>query len=429
MDRLRRIKGMHGYRLFVGAPQQIEFGSNKSLSVKHAVFSTALSAYNALMTEYSKEADARTAAEKQTQFYSSAIQALTATAPEGSTVHAIGFDSVDAFLRAGYRAVDGEADVVIARGGEREFDAARAALSDGAKLILCPTHAYPAAASELYRSTDGAFAITASGAKPVAAAFDVADADDNLASSFGEIASLDLCAFDSFFGARMRGEEDDGELYGEVAALVTKLTDALSPCVKNRKKAAELIVEAGKSAARIIERCPGLLHTSGAAQMTEAVRMLYCAEERPIAMRGETEFLLGAFVTDFYIKNLEGKILEFPPDNNKRIDSLCEYFHADVRRACIHTSAVYPPLKMRLCEYRRSEFKHEFLTRLGGVKRRRAAAFTVFKRLYPDDGYALKNLVDRSDLGICLALAPDVFSADTMLSFLKQTGRLEKYII
>lgn len=381
------------------------------------------------MNEHTVTAITDDAAEKQTLFYSSAIQALTATAPEGASVHAIGFDSVDAFLRAGYRAVDADADVVIARGGEREFDAAHAAMSDGAKLVLCPTHAYPAAASELFRSTDGAFAITAKGAKPTAAAFDATDADGNLASSFGEIAALDLCAFDCFFGARMRGECDFDEGYNEVAALVTKLTESLADCAKNRKKAAEKIADAGKRAARIVERFPRLLHSSGAAQMAEAVRMLYCAEERPIGMRGETEFLLGAFVTDFYIKNLEGKVLEFPPDNNKRIDSLCEYFHADVRRAVLHTSAVYPPLKMRLCEYRRSEFKSEFLARLGGVKRRRTAAFTVFKRLYPDDGYSLKNLVDRSDLGICLALAPDVYSADTMLSFLKQTGRLEKYIV
>ena len=43
--------------------------------------------------------------------------------------------------------------------------------------------------------------------------------------------------------------------------------------------------------------------------------------------------------------------------------------------------------------------------------------------------FALKTLIDKTDIGICLALAPDVFAADTMLSFLKQTGRLEKYIV
>ncbi|MDE7463544.1 MAG: hypothetical protein K2M48_00815, partial [Clostridiales bacterium] len=391
----------------------------------------------AYMNRYETETEKPTSAEalctadekKQTLFYGCALEALEAAVPQGATVKAIGFDSVDSFLRAGYRAVDVDADVVIARGGEREFDAARAAMTAGAKLILCPTHAFPAAASSLYRTTDGAFAVAAQGEKPLSSAFDASDVDGNLASIFGEIAALDLCAFDMFFGARMRGEADDKTLCDEIAALVTNLTDALAPVVKDRARASALLVDAGKKAARIVERVPALLHHSGAAQMTEAVRMLYSAEERPIGMRGETEYLLGAFVVDYYIKNFEGRPIEFPPDNNRRIDSLCEYFNVDVRRACIHTTAIYPPLKMRLCEYRRTEFRDEFLKRLYGVKRRRVAAWRVFKRLYPDDGYCLKTLVDREDLGICLALAPDVYAADTMLSFLKQTGRLDRYIV
>lgn len=367
--------------------------------------------------------------EAQIPFFNNALEALQATAPSGATVRAIGFDSVDAFLRAGYRPVDGDADVVMARGGEREFDVARSLTGETSKLILCPTHAYPASASALFRTTDGAFAVTARGKKPNAAAFDAGDADGNLASIFGEIAALDLCAFDLTFGSKMRGEEGDENVAAEVASLITSMTDAIAPIAKHRARAATQIAEAGKSAARIVERTPQLLHLSGAAQMAEAVRMLYCAEERPIGMRGETEFLLGAFIIDFYIKNLEGNILEFPPDNNRRIDSLCEYFNVDIRRACIYTSPLYPPLKMRLCEYRRSEFRDEFLRRLLELKRRRDNAWRVFKRLYPDDGYSLKNLVDREDLGICLALAPDAFSADTMLSFLKQTGRLDRYIV
>ena len=71
----------------------------------------------------------------------------------------------------------------------------------------------------------------------------------------------------------------------------------------------------------------------------------------------------------------------------------------------------------------------DHLRLLNEIKRRHSAAWQLFTRLYPDDGYGLKTLIDKTDIGICLALAPDVFAADTMLSFLKQTGRLEKYIV
>ena len=76
-----------------------------------------------------------------TAHYSNALEALTAVAPQGSTVRVVGFDRADIFLRAGYRVVDGDADVTIARGGEREFDAARK--TECKKLILAPRTLMP----------------------------------------------------------------------------------------------------------------------------------------------------------------------------------------------------------------------------------------------------------------------------------------------
>jgi len=364
---------------------------------------------------------------ESTRFFGSALDALKSVAPEGSTVNAVGFDSLDSFLRAGYRVTDGDADVAIARGGEREFALARKLACR--KLVLVPTHAYASSATERYRTADGAYAVMKHGKKPNAVSFDRNDTDRNLASVFGEIAALDLDAFDLTFGAQMRGERTDNALTEEVAELVTDTTNKLRGVVKDRAACAEILIESGKTAARITERHPALLHASGAAQTAEALRMLYSAEERELGMRGETEFMLAGIVTDFYIKKLNESDAAFPPDNNKRIDRLCEYFATDVRRTCVYMSAVYPPFKMRLYEYRRTEFRAEQCAMLAAVKRRQLAAAPVFKRLYPDDGYGLKTLIDKTDLPVCIALAPDVFASDTLLTFFKQTGKLEKYLV
>ena len=362
----------------------------------------------------------------RTIFFRTLEQALSSAAPQGSTVHAIGFENTDVFLKLGYRVAECEADLVIARGGLREFDAARKA--ECKKLILMPTRSHACAASDLYRTQDEAFAVTVRGKKPYGAVFDP-EHTASLASLFGEIAALDLAAFDVTFGAYMRGESIDRALISDVAELITELTSKLKDNEKDRQKAAGLLIAAGEKAARITEAHPELPYTSGAAQSVEALRMLFAAEDRPIGMRGETEMLLSVCVADFYIKSLTTVVPEFPPNNNKRIDSVCEYFHTDIRRACIHATAIYPPIKMRLCEYRRDEFRAEQMKLLSKLKQRQLAAMPVFKRLYPDDGFALKTLVDSADIGLCIALAPDVFAADTMLSFLKQTGRLEKYIV
>lgn len=376
---------------------------------------------------------------ERTKFCASLDAALEYAAPQGATVFPIGFSGVDRILRAGYRIVSDadEADIIAARGGENEFARARK-LSDACdyidsslhkKTLFVPTHALLSAACSRYRAVDGTFAYVASGAEPTVAVFDPLELD-NLASIFGELVSLDLAAFDYTFGAHMQGLAPDVAATNAVARLVTELTDELRGVAKDREKSAKLIAAAGARAARIVADRPEMLHCSGAAQTAEALRMLYAAELRPLAKRGETEMLLAVYVADFYVKNIgQTGGLTFPPDNNKRIDSVCEYFAADLRRACVYAAPIYPPIKMRLCEYRRAEFRADTARMLAALKTRQNAAWKVFKRLYPDDGYGLKTLIDPTDLPLVLALAPDVFSVDTMLSFLKQTGKLDRYIV
>lgn len=362
----------------------------------------------------------------ETAFFRSALEALKAAAPEGSTVRAVGFVSTDIFLRAGYKVTEYDADVTIARGGHKEF--ALAQRSDTRRLILCPTHDYAFAAAEMYKTRDKAFAVMRRGIKPFAAAFDENDADDNLASVFGEIVSLDLEAIETAICAYMRGERPSSAAI-ETAKLLTSLTETLKPLEKNREAQKHAVITACRTAARIAEREPKLLCGSGASQAAEALRMLCEAESREIGMRGETETVLGAYITDFYIKCLTSFRAEFPPDNNKRIDRVCEYLGSDLKRACVYVSPIFSPQKMRLTEYRLGEFRTEILRLLAALSARQKAAFKVFKRLYPDDGYSIKTLVDTTDIGICVALAPDVFAADTLLSYLKQMGKLEKYIV
>lgn len=368
------------------------------------------------------------AAERKTLFFSTLAEALTAALPAGSSLKPIGFDNTDMFLRAGYRLVEREQDMTVARGGEREFAFARE-IGRGSKIITVPTHAYAAAAATVYRTEEKAFAVMKHGAPPYAAVFDPFELDKNAASVFGEILALDLCAFDLTFAARMRGDSVNTEITERVSRLVTGTTDKLRSREKDRRHVESVLVDAGKTAAEIVSDCPELLHCSGAAQTAEALRMLYSAEDRPLGMRGETEAVIADAICDFYIKNITDNTFRFPPDNARRIDSVCEYFGTDLRHTCIHAAPIYPPLKMRLCEYRRNEFRNEIAALLAAVKTRQNSAAQVFKRLYADDGYSIRSLVDKTDLGICIALAPDVFAGDSMLSLLKQTGKLEEYLI
>lgn len=360
-------------------------------------------------------------------FFDNVMTALNAAAPEGSSVRLFGFDSADEFLRAGYRVTDGDCDVCIARGGQNEFAFARRA--EYKKLILLPTQEHYSAACSAYRTEVKAFAKVSPCAPPFAVVFDEAHMHQNLAALFGEIVSLDIAAFDAEFALRMDGRRPDGSAASDIARLITELTDELSLLEKNRKKQKTALLAAERRAAEIVAKAPYLLHASGAAQAAEAYRMLCSAEGRQVGMRGETEMIMGGYVTDFYIKSLTVRKSDFPPDNNRRIDGVCSYFGADVRRACMSVAPIFSPQKLRLYEYRVNEFRAEQLRMLADIKKRRLSAWQVFKRLYPDDGYCLATLVDKTDIPLCVALAPDIFQANSLLSFLKQAGRLEKYIV
>lgn len=363
-----------------------------------------------------------------TMFYTELSAALKSLAPEGSAVFAIGFDDTTELLRAGYKLADSceTAFLTVARGGTAEFEQAKRTATD--RLVLCPIRDYCSVATEYYRAHDKAFAVTKVGKKPDAAVFD-SRLIDSPASVFGELAALELCAFDYMFGAVLRGESCDRTLSAAVAELVAELTAALKGKEKDDAHVRSALITACQTAARLIEKTPALLGCSGATQTYEALRMLCTHESRSVPPRGDAEMLLAVSLTDFYIKNAAAEKPLFPPNNGKRIDSVCEYLGADLIRATVYVSPVYPPKKLKLCEYRCREFGREQLQMLCDMRGRLANAFSVFKRLFPDDGYALKNMIPAEDIGICIALAPDVFAADSMLSYFKQTGLLEKLIV
>lgn len=363
----------------------------------------------------------------QTLFFDDAVSALNAAFPQGGTVNAIGFDDTDFILRAGYRLTDGECDVCIARGGETEF--ARARKAPHKKLILVPTHSHHVCACSAFKTHGIAFARIVQGEKPFAAVFDYTQATDNHAALFGQIASLELSAFDARFAARMSGISPNSEAEGQIAELVSNLTAELSAIEKNGVKQKQALTRAMRTAAKTVAKSPELLHISGAAQCTAAYKMLCKTEKRLPCSNGEAEMIFGTYVLELYIKSLTVRAFCFPPDNNRRIDCLCEYLGADIKRACLSITPIFPPQKLKLYEYRITEFRAEFLRMLADIVKRRKAAEKVFKRLYPDDGFCLSDMIDSSDAALCVALAPDVFDTNSMLAYLKQAGKLEKYLI
>lgn len=374
--------------------------------------------------------------EKLTVFKDNLDSAIECAAPKGATVYAP--DEFKSRVAAnGYIPVDNACDALVFLSGGGNLECSRVrelAARREVKLIFLPRYDLIFSALDTVYTVKGGFAATKSGVAPDIVVFDKTEllTQERLYNAFGQICALDLGAFDMAFAAHMNGEAPDLAFAAETAKLVDALITEATPVVKDANKLAEVICRFAEPAAKLVAARPLSVYGSGTAQMYEALRMLFAAENRPMALRGETEFLSAGALIDYYLAALKSpppSVPVFPPDNCRRIDAVCEYFKTDVRLAAAMNTPVFPPLKMRIAEYRSNEFKSEYLRLLDGVKRRYARALPAFKHMHSDDGYSLKNLFESADVSLCLALAPDVFPAGSMLSFYKQTGDLDKYII
>ena len=368
-----------------------------------------------------------TAPPHSTQLFGSIDSALAAIAPQGSTLTVIGYADTERFARRGYRLVDRDADITAVRGGVEDCERARR-ITRG-KLVVQPTEDFVGAVLPSYLARDGAFFTVKHGVRPHAAVFDENDPPECLAAAFGEIATLELRAFDHSFGQMLRGNRVPREMISVAAKIVSDATAALKNREKDARHAAHAIADGARRVAETMRAYPELRFSSGATQIATALRMLCTAESRNTCRRGEAEMLLSRYVTELYMKNICGAPSLFPPDYNRHTECVCKYFGGDPARSCIYAARVLSPEELRLREYRCREFRDEYIRDLAALRERLNAAFAVFKRLYRDDGFGLSKLLDSVDVGICTAVAPDVFPADTALTHFKHTGLLEKYLI
>lgn len=360
-------------------------------------------------------------------YYSSSLEAaLSALLPKGSAVYYNGDPRV--IESEGYRVVGADdAQCIVYSGGEAESAIARAN-AVGKKLIAVPTADFCTVLLNFHRTVKRGFAHVVASKVPDAVVLSESAFDD-CASAFGSILSLSAAAFDMTFARRMEGKDCDNIYVERILKLCDDLTDALTGIEKNDKERRKVLTAKAFEAMKLVATAGAdSVYQSGVSQVYEASRMLFTAEGRTVPERGKGEYLLCATLLDYYLAHLtlqDG--LRFPPDNSRRIDRVSECFNCDLSLAAAYVSPIFPPLKMRLSEYRTKEFSAQHRALLKRVIETYRRSNSVFKRLLPDDGFSLSNIFDQSDCALCLALAPDVFSADSFLSFMKQTGSLDRY--
>ena len=172
------------------------------------------------------------------------------------------------------------------------------------------------------------------------------------------------------------------------------------------------------------------LMAGGESQAGHVAKILFKHEERDLLYRGEYEMILSRIVLSIYQRFL-GQNQQFftpPPDNNMRLEQI-EEFLGLTQSVSIKKLRIIPETKkLDLQSYRLGEYRADLFSAVSLDLARLDRAYSVFKRLYDDDGFNLKNALDESSTALAVALGADLKDKFTLLSHLKDLGLLDEYV-
>lgn len=253
-----------------------------------------------------------------------------------------------------------------------------------------------------------------------------------LANAFGYVASKLVSLFDYKFASIANNENFCDVLFEQGVACIDQLIDSLSPVPKLKQESAIKIADASLRYSLLAQMNKSSRLTNGSeSQVAHALKLLYKYEEQDIRMTGENEFLLARILIKLYKNYLqfEDKFFLPPPDNNKRIDSIKMFFGIDNLTAIKRLKPIVSGIDVKVINYRMSEYREELYKLAEEFDQKLNKAWKIFKRLYDDDGYSIINYLQQSDVSLCMALAPDLKEKYTTLTYLKNQGVLDTYLI
>lgn len=253
----------------------------------------------------------------------------------------------------------------------------------------------------------------------------------NLMGAYGEIVSKLIALFDSYYNEFILGNSSCPLVREAALNIITLLVDGASAHMRGEGILMSYLSTASLRLSMLSqaeENCVWLV--GGAEQAAASLTSLFKYEQRECRSSGEHQFLAANVLIKLYKNALVmRKVFTPPPDNNKRMEALAEnYGISEVKASCFLRPLISGKELSLIC-YRLSEYNVELSDIIEGIYLYFAKAYKTFKRLYSDDGFSLLNYFDSLDMSLCIGIAPDVVWADTLLTYMKNQGLLENYIL
>ncbi len=326
---------------------------------------------------------------------------------------------------------DADVRLIVTVGGEREASFGKMLGKIGGLPVFTVLDS-PAAITALNRICDvknGNVLSLCDGVAPIGAG--ISEQIDNtraeLPAAFGGICAAALGLFDCESYMLMTGKEMNRTVREQAYAHIYNALDIAARGRRYMGLPRELAYISLKLS-ELSEKY-GYGFVRGAADdCARTARMLFGYEERKPLMRGEFAFLFGSVLCRMYREFITAPHFFCPPpDNNLRAERLSEYLGFDEFTAA--RAAMKKPLGGELAAYRVGEYKDELLNAVNDAEMVFSEGKKLFKRMYSDDGYRVRDIVDSADVKCIVALAPDSFnSSESFLSVMREIGFLDRYL-
>ncbi|MDR2202020.1 MAG: iron-containing alcohol dehydrogenase [Clostridiales bacterium] len=248
------------------------------------------------------------------------------------------------------------------------------------------------------------------------------------AAQFGSLVSKLVALFDWKAASVLNGEYFCPTVFERALALIDAAIQ------KSRVAAAKTDADFAGDCVKFSALCALLdsnrLNAGAEVQCARALKLLCKRELRPLRPSGENEFLFSRVIMRLYKTYLSGGADFFvpPPDNNSRLEKISEYLGLSEAAALERLRPVVRLADTRLNAYKLNEYRDELYALVCDFDMRLQTAWRPFKRLFPDDGYAAVHSLDKADVSLLVALAPDLYPEFTLLAYMKDLGLLDGYL-
>ncbi|HEY8419164.1 MAG TPA: iron-containing alcohol dehydrogenase [Clostridia bacterium] len=292
---------------------------------------------------------------------------------------------------------------------------------DGA--LNCYSHAYHNNIKEIYKS-----------AYPSIVCVDldrVYQCPQNyIGAGLGIIASKYPALFDWYFSHIFNLKEFDYKVSEDLFKVLENFLQKSQDLIKKDKTAyLDLVLTQLKISALV--KSIALLG-GGETGALNVLEMFFHKENRPIRTRGENLFLSSKIILRAYkawlnkLKLSEGYF--YMPDNSLRVEKLTDYLGLGELEALNRIKTLDDYEQWEIMQYKWSEYNQELNQKINQYCDCFEKYERIFKRVYDDAGFWTTKYLTESDIMLMIGLAPDAIRNFTLISFIKFTGQLDKYL-